>query len=105
MEEKLEESKDIHACFCSKCNQQISYEDYCNVFGGEYALNKLLVKFQHDSPDNHSNSDEDQAGPKQIDCLICYDVHPIEDIVSLECDHMFGRECMAEFLKSKIIDN
>jgi hypothetical protein len=50
-----------------------------------------------------SNEEEDLYKP--IDCLICYDVHPIEDIVSLECDHMFGRECMAEFLKSKILDN
>ena len=54
---------------------------------------------------NKVDLNKESSSKNDLDCLICYDTHPISEIVSLECDDKFGRECMGEYLKSKIMEN
>ena len=68
------------------------------------ATKELLIQLGREEDKDRAEREEALAN-KRYKCVLCLDDDvKIEDMVTLSCDHRFCRDCLANYLKSKISD-
>jgi len=74
---------------CCECLHELSTELVHYAFGGETAFNALVKEKQ------------EERRPK-FDCLICMQTNPVDEAITLECNHRYCFNCVKQFLEVEV---
>ncbi|KAI3387837.1 hypothetical protein SNEBB_001607 [Seison nebaliae] len=95
----------------------INYESRARIrlflFACKWDRDRLLERYFEDPDrlikDAQIPSDEietvEESNEKKMNCLVCWDMFDVDELISLQCNHVFCKDCWKSYLSNSIIQS